>query len=74
MIPTNIRDKYSELIERSLTRLIKQGSYKRLKTPQEKAKAIQKVINYYWNHMKSVVLKEKVDLLTINEVYQRALK
>lgn len=72
-IPEDVREKYNNLAQRALRILIRKGAYKRMKA-EDKVKAIQRIINYYYNYMKSVVLKEKRELLSPAEVVERALK
>ena len=61
------------MAQRALRILIRKGAYKRMKA-EDKVKAMQRIINYYYNYMKSVVLKEKRELLNTAEVVERALK
>jgi len=72
-IPEDVREKYNDLAQRALRILIRKGAYKRMKA-EDKVKAMQRIINYHYNYMKSVVLKEKRELLSPAEVVERALK
>lgn len=73
VLPQEVKEKYNALSQRSLSSLIRKGRYRRL-SDEEKIRAMQRIINYYYNYMKSVVLKEKKKLLNTNEVVENALK
>ena len=70
-IPEKTREKYFILAQRSLQKLMSLSSYRKLKDP-EKIKAIQRVINYYYNCIKKDVLKEKFDMMSVEAVAERA--
>jgi hypothetical protein len=72
-IPQDTNDKYKDLSQKALQRLIRSGKYKRL-DDKSKIAAMQRVINYYYNFMKSVVLEEKREMSGINDVVERAIK
>ena len=57
-IPSRTREKYNILTQRALLNLVRSSSYKRL-TDEEKTKAIQRVINYYYNFMKNEILVQQ---------------
>lgn len=54
-IPERTKEKYKLLTQRALLRLVRSSGYRRLKD-EDKLKAIQRVINYYYNFMKNEVL------------------
>lgn len=74
-IPKNIQSRFNKNTERALLKLISSSSYRRLKD-EDKARAIQRIIDYYYNYMKDVITKEKMEnkIRSINEVVTNALK
>jgi hypothetical protein len=72
-IPDDLKERYHGLAEKSLIRLINSEAYRAL-PKKERLSKIQRVINYYYNTLKADVLDEEFELLTIEEVSNRALK
>jgi len=78
-IPQGVSDKYKELTQRSLVKLFRSSSYRRL-PDHLKAKALQRVINYYYNYMKASILYDmkKGDkpnaMNSIDEVAERSIE
>ncbi len=78
-ISQGVSDKYKELTQRSLVKLFRSSSYRRL-PDHLKAKALQRVINYYYNYMKASILYEldKGDkpnaMNSIDEVAERSIE
>jgi flagellar biosynthesis/type III secretory pathway protein FliH len=71
-IPDDIKQKYNGLAQKAMQQLIKSSAYKRLKDA-DKLKAIQRVINYYYNYMKTIVLGENLALLSVSDVAGKAI-
>jgi hypothetical protein len=74
-IPSATQDKYKAISQRVVFRLIKSGKYMSLKD-EEKIKAIQRVINYYYNHMKENIKnggRDKVTMMSETDVINRSL-
>lgn len=72
-IPINVRDKYHRFAQKALRLLIRKTEYRRL-SDAEKIKTIQRVINYYMNHMKDEVLGEVGEIAAIEKVVENALR
>lgn len=73
-IPPKIKDKYRLLTQRALIALIGSIEYRRL-DKKAKARAIQRVINYYHNYMKKVILKEELpEMFDVKKVIANAVK
>ena len=78
-IPQGVSDKYKTLTQRSLVKLFRSSSYRKL-PDHLKAKALQRVINYYYNYMKASILYDmkKGDkpnaMNSIDEVAERSLE
>ena len=73
-IPENIKKRYIELTQRALQRLISNYRYRKF-NDEYKIKTIQRIINYYYNHMKEVILKNKKphEIDDVMKVVERAL-
>jgi len=56
-IPQSTRSLYTSLTMQALSRLFARGGYLRM-SDKEKASIAQRVINYYWNHMRNYVINE----------------
>jgi hypothetical protein len=61
-IPEKTKEKYNILTQRALNLLIRTSSYKKL-NDEEKAVAIQRIINYYYNFMKNELLVKQYKTL-----------
>lgn len=78
-IPQEVSDKYKGLTQRSLVKLFRSSSYRRL-PDHLKAKAMQRVINYYYNYMKASILYDMKkgdkpsDMNSIDEVAKRSIE
>lgn len=74
-IPPHVKEKYHKYAQKTLSRIIRTYEYKRLNS-EEKAKVLQRVINYYYNFMKAYILDEKKvrDMLSENEVIEKAFE
>jgi hypothetical protein len=74
-IPSFKKSKYRRLQMSALMRLFTKGAYRRLSNKQ-KAQSIQRIINYYFNYMKAVILDDREDIVGtqgIDQVVERAL-
>ena len=71
-IPEKTNDKYRQLTQRALGRLIGRSGYRRL-TDEHKIKTIQRVINYYYNYMKAVVVDDYDKISDMSSVINRAI-
>lgn len=72
-IPPAVNDKYKTLTQKALYQLINNAEYRKLKSA-EKIKVIQRVINYYYNHMKNTILGGKIALKSFSEVLAGAIQ
>ena len=78
-ISQEVSDKYKGLTQRALVKLFRSSSYRRL-PDHLKAKALQRVINYYYNYMKASILydmkkgEKPSDMNSIDEVAKRSLE
>ena len=78
-IPETVGDKYKNLTQQSLIRLIRSSEYRRL-PDHHKAKMIQRVINYYYNYMKQDILfrlkkaDRPVEMSSIQDVASRSIQ
>jgi hypothetical protein len=78
-IPEGTKNKYDRMAQYALQVLIRQTGYRRL-SDKDKVAALQRIINYYYNYMKSVITKEKSGLTSIEaragaqEVVERSLR
>ena len=61
VIKERVGNKYDKYAQQALRKLIRQGGYRRL-SDKDKAKAIQSIINYYYNYMKSVISEDRENL------------
>jgi primase-polymerase (primpol)-like protein len=76
-IPQATRSFYTTLTMQALSRLIIRGGYTRMNDTQKTA-IVQRVINYYWNHMRNYVINEdgKAKIASssgLSDVIQRAI-
>ena len=78
-IPQEVSDKYKTLTQRALVKMFRSSSYRKL-PDNLKAKALQRVINYYYNYMKASILYDMKkgdkpnDINSIDEVSERSLE
>lgn len=63
-IPQYQKDKYNRYAQKALQKLIGKGAYRKL-SAKDKIKAIQRIINYYSNYMRSVISQGRDDLNTL---------
>jgi len=74
-IPSTIKTRYRRLTALALQRVISKSKYRSLK-PKQKVAVLQRIINYYYNYMKDIVLREKkvnLDSGTIEQVIERSV-
>jgi hypothetical protein len=73
-IPPSMKTRYRRFTVLALQKVMSKTAYRKLK-PKEKVAVMQRIINYYFNYMKEVILRKKKNsgVNEIDQVIERAL-
>jgi hypothetical protein len=74
-VPAPMKTKYRKHTMNAIKKLLGKSAYLRLK-PKDKAKVLQRIINYYWNFMKEDILNDRKPIQSdgdIDAVVERAI-
>lgn len=74
-VPAPMKSKYRKHTMNAIKKLLGKSAYLRLK-PKERAKVLQRIINYYWNFMKDDILNDRKPIQSdgdIDAVVERAI-